>query len=189
MRGFSLLELLAALAILAVLAGMALVYMPEFVAAKRSDAALRSLRVMINFARHAAIVRGHTVIVCPRQQQASGTGCGPRNTWHHGALVFADYDGNHRLDTNDEELGRSEPMVSGRVYWRAFRSRSYLVFTPRGFTDWQNGHLLYCPHEGQPRLARQLVLNVTGRTYPSRDSNGDGVHEDVRGRPLRCPIS
>lgn len=173
----------------AVLTGMALVYMPEFVAAKRSAAALNNIRIVINFARHAAIVRGHSVVVCPRHLPAVNPRCGPRNSWHQGILVFADYDGNHAFTAGDKMLSQTEPLDSGRIYWRAFRSRSYLVFTARGSTDWQNGHLLYCPDNGDPRMARQLVLNVTGRTYPSRDDNGDGIHEDVRGRALRCPTS
>ncbi len=186
MRGFSLFELLAALSIAAIIGSAALIYMPDLVAAKRSNAALQSLRVVINFARHTAITRGQLVVVCPLQRSLTGPDCGPRNHWHQGTLVFADSNRNHRFDLGEEVLHQSEPIPSGRIVWRAFRNRGYLVFTPRGVTDWQNGHLLYCPASGDAQMARQLVLNVSGRTYPSRDTNGDGIHEDVRGRPLDC---
>ena len=153
------------------------------IAGKRSDAALNTLRATINYARHEAIVTNRHVVVCPRGEY----GCGPRDSWHRGAIVFADADRNGAFNGADVMLSQTTAIKSGRIYWRAFRSRSYLLFNPRGVTDWQNGHLLYCPGDRNPRYARQLVLNVTGRTYASRDTDGDGVHEDVRGRDLRCP--
>ena len=180
--GLTLIELLAALTIAAVLLSYAIPNMSALVESRRADSALNLLRAGINMARHAAINRNASVIVCPR----GDNGCGPRNTWHLGTLIFEDKDGDNRYGDNDLTLTDLDPIRSGNVYWRAFRSRSYLRFTGRGVTDWQNGHLLYCPANGQPQLARQLVLNYAGRTYASNDSDGDGVHEDVRGKPLNC---
>jgi type IV fimbrial biogenesis protein FimT len=182
MQGFSLLELLVSLLLVSVLAGMALFSTPALVAFKRSETALQELRTAINYARHTAIVYKTPVIICPK----GDGGCGSRNTWHRGALIFADKDGDHAFGQADTLLSQTAAVDSGRIYWRAFRSRSYLLFTPRGLTDWQNGHLLYCPHDRDPVYARQLVLNVTGRTYASRDRDGDNIHEDVRGRDLDC---
>jgi len=176
-------ELLVVLCLIAMFGSYAVFRMPQLVQQKQSTAALQDLRATINYARHAAIVRGEPVVVCP----AAESGCGPRNTWHTGVLTFVDRNGNRAFDAADTLLTRTPPISTGRIYWRAFRNRSYLLFTPRGITDWQNGHLLYCPFSGDPRHARQLVLNVTGRTYASRDANGDGIHEDVRGRALSCP--
>ena len=183
MRGIGLIELLVTLLLLSVLASLALFRAPALVAHKRSDAVLHTLRTAINYARHEAVVTNRHVIICPR----GDAGCGPRNTWHRGSIIFADQDRNGAFNSSDIMLTQTAPIRSGRIYWRAFRSRSYLLFTPRGITGWQNGHLLYCPEDGDPRYARQLVLNFSGRTYASRDSDGDGVHEDVRGRRLKCP--
>ena len=189
MRGYTVIELVLMLAVVAGLTHLATSNLPEWVARHRADSSLQGLRSTINFARHAAIVRQQTVVVCPdaapNRRQASG--CGSRDTWHLGTLVFADRTRNHRLDPDDDVLRRLPGIPDGHIYWRAFRSRSYLVFTPSGITDWQNGHLLYCPTNQDPRLARQLILNFAGRTYPSRDANGDGVHENHRGKPLFCP--
>lgn len=180
--GLTLIELMVALAIVSVLLSFSFASMTELAASRRADSALNLLRAGINMARHAAINNNSSVIVCPR----GANGCGPRNTWHLGTLIFEDKDRNNRYSEDDRVLAQLDPVPSGRIVWRAFRSRSYLRFTGRGMTDWQNGHLLYCPTTRDPRLARQLVLNYAGRTYASKDRDGDGVHEDVRGRPLRC---
>ena len=180
--GLTLIELMVALTIISVLLSFSFPSMTELVASRRADSALNLLRAGINMARHAAINHNTSVIVCPR----GSNGCGPRDTWHLGTLIFEDKDRDNRFSDDDRVLAHLDPVRSGRIFWRAFRSRSYLRFTGRGMTDWQNGHLLYCPANGQPELARQLVLNYAGRTYASKDRDGDGVHEDVRGRPLRC---
>ena len=179
-----------ALAILAVLAGMALVYMPEFVAAKRSDAALRSLRVMINFARHAAIG------AWSYRHRVSAAATGRRYRLRTAQFLAPRRSGICRLRRQSQVLTATTRNSAAQSRWLqvgctgARFALAAIWYSPRAVL--QTGRtaiFCICPHEGQPGLARQLVLNVTGRTYPSRDSNGDGVHEDVRGRPLRCPIS
>ena len=180
--GLSLIELLLGLLIISVLASISFRQLPSWISQLRADAALNSLRGGLNIARHTAIVRSVDVIMCPR----AGNDCGPRNSWHHGTLVFEDHDSDRAYTEGDVIVTQLPPITSGQVEWRAFRSRSYLRFTSRGMTDWQNGHLRYCPDDGDVRQARQVVLNYAGRTYASRDADGDGIHEDVQGAPLVC---
>ena len=114
--------------------------------------------------------------------------CGRRNTWHNGALVFLDRNANGRFDGSDVLLRRIPRLGEGeRFYWRSFRNRSYLMIRPSGLTDWQNGNLLYCPASGDPRFARQIVINAQGRVRHARDSDGDGIVEDAQGRAVDCP--
>jgi type IV fimbrial biogenesis protein FimT len=180
--GISLIELLLVLAISSILAAMAFKQMPAWINQLRADAALNSLRGGLNIARYTAIIKNVDVIVCPR----NGRVCGPRNSWHQGTLVFEDHDADQAHTEGDIVVTQLPPITTGQVEWRAFRSRSYLRFTGRGMTDWQNGHLRYCPHDGDLRQARQVVLNYAGRTYASRDADGDGIHENVQGEPLVC---
>ncbi len=133
--------------------------------------------------------RGH-----PSQENSSARGnpsqerCGRRNTWHNGALVFLDRNANGRFDGSDVLLRRMPRLGEGeRFYWRSFRNRSYLMIRPSGLTDWQNGNLLYCPASGDPRFARQIVINAQARVRHARDSDGDGIVEDVKGRAVDCP--
>jgi len=74
-----------------------------------------------------------------------------------------------------------------RVYWRSFRNRSYLQINATGLTNWQNGHLLYCPANGDVHFARAVIINAQGRVRNAADSNGDGIVEDANGDPLVCP--
>ncbi len=182
-RGFTLLELLVALAIAAIAMGFAVPGMQTLVQNYQTKSALNDLRTGIHIARHTAINKNTNVIICPRR----GDVCGPRNTWHAGALIFEDRDNNRARSDGDVIVAQINPITSGQIFWRAFRSRSYLQFTGSGLTAWQNGNLLYCPHSGEPEQARQLILNVAGRTYLSQDRDGNGIHEDARGRELQCP--
>ncbi len=181
-RGMSLIELLIALALSGIMSSLAVFYIPDWINRLQAESAINGFRSVINTARHAAITFNVDVIVCPRD----GEVCGPRNTWHRGTLVFADHDADQQVSAGDTMVAHLPALKSGQVVWRSFRNRSYLKFTATGLTDWQNGHLLYCPDNGDPQFARQVVLNHAGRTYSSRDSDGDGIHEDVRGNALVC---
>jgi len=182
-NGFSLIELLISMLIVSVMMSFAIPSSQMFLAGRHSEQVLATLRSTINFARQTAIALNAPVIMCPK----ANNGCGPRNTWHNGAIVFADFDNDHQPGPNDFIATHMQPISHGRIYWRAFRNRSYLKFTGRGLTDWQNGHLIYCADDGDLTQARQVTLNYAGRTYSSSDTNGDGIHEDGAGRPLRCP--
>lgn len=178
-------ELLASLAILASLASLAGPGMVRLVQQERSTTALNQLLGAVQLARSSAITRGATVTLCP---SADGHTCAGRNRWHEGAIVFTDEDRDGRRD-QDDALLRALPGFanSSRVYWRSFRNKSYLQLNSRGMTNWQNGHFLYCPANGDPRLARQLILNAQARVRKAPDRDRDGIAEDARGKPLRCP--
>jgi len=180
--GYTLIELLAVLAILATTGAFALANLPHWIAIHQAETTMRALRTAINMARHTAVANSVDVIMCP----AAGQECGARDAWHEGVLIFEDRNRDQQHGAADVRVTQVASFKHGRMFWRAFRSKRYLRFTSRGFTAWQNGHLLYCPANGDARLARQIVLNHAGRTYSSRDRNGDGIHEDVRGRALRC---
>ena len=183
-HGRSLLSLLVTLSLAATLTTLALPDFVDWVRGYRAQAAVAQLSARVTLARHAAVRLNRRAVVC----SSAGSGCLGRNEWHRGALVFVDADRDRQWTPDEPVVGRFPPLRRGvRVYWRAFRNRSALAFTPRGLTAWQNGHFLYCPADGEARYARQLVLNVGGRLRVSRDADADGVHEDVQGRPLACP--
>ncbi|MDE0350900.1 MAG: GspH/FimT family pseudopilin [Gammaproteobacteria bacterium] len=184
MRGATLIELLTALAVAGVLLAWGGVEATRLLAAFRADAAVAQMLGAVRFARHAAVERRGTVTLCP----AAADRCGRRNDWHRGALVFLDRNSDGRRSPDETMLRRLPRLRDGeRVYWRSFRNRTSLSMLPTGLTDWQNGNFLYCPPGGDPRYARQLILNAQGRIRQARDSDGDGVREDAAGRALACP--
>ena len=184
--GLTLVELLTTLAVAGILVATASGGAAHLVDQHRAGAAVNQMLGAIRFARHAAVAHRSPATLCP----ADGGTCGRRNTWHNGALVFLDENANGRFDGGDALLRRLPPLGEGdRFYWRSFRNRSYLMIRPSGLTDWQNGNFLYCPQGGDPRYARQIVINAQARVRHARDSDGDGIVEDARGRPVRCPRS
>ena len=182
--GLTLVELLTTLAVAGILVTAASGGAAHLIDHHRAGAAVNQMLGAIRFARHAAVAHRYPATLCP----ADGLLCGRRNTWHNGTLVFLDGNANGRFDGDDVLLRRMPRLREGdRFYWRSFRNRTYLMIRPSGLTDWQNGNLLYCPASGEPRFARQIVINAQARVRHAWDSDGDGVVEDARGRPVQCP--
>lgn len=183
--GLTIVELLVGLAVVAALCALALPAMRQFVETQRATAAVNQLIGTVQFARSAAVTASATVTLCP---SGDGARCGTRDAWHAGSLVFEDLDGDGRRGQRERVLRHFPALPPGsRVYWKSFRNRSYLSFTPTGLTAWQNGHFRYCPHDADPRHIREIVINPQGRVRRAGDRDGDGVVEDTEGRPVRCP--
>lgn len=194
-RGITLVELLVTLAIVALLGALALPGLRSLRDQSDSTLAVNQLMGQLALARSSAILQHARVSLCPSPGAGPGsghhpgtnTGCGARDSWHLGALLFIDSNGNGRREPAEAELRRFPPLATGRVYWRAFRNRAYLQYLPNGHTPWQNGSFHYCATSGAPNLARIVILTASGRSRVARDSNGDGVVEDANGQPARCP--
>ena len=197
--GLTLVELLTTLAVAGILVASASGGAAHLIEQHRAGAAVNQMLGAVRFARHAAVAHRSSTTLCPADgaqslQPGSARGypsqesCGRRNTWHNGALVFLDRNANGRFDGSDALLRRMPRLQEGdRFYWRSFRNKSYLMIRPSGLTDWQNGNLLYCPESGDPRFARQIVINAQARVRHARDSDGDGIVEDAKGRAVECP--
>jgi type IV fimbrial biogenesis protein FimT len=184
-RGLSIVELLIALAIVAMLTAAALPAMYRYAAAQDSTAAINQLTGAVQFSRSAAITSRRTVTLCP---SANGVDCAKRDDWHLGAIAFTDQNQNGIADPEDVVMAAFPPLPSGsRAFWRSFRNKSYLSFTPSGLTSWQNGHFRFCPRDPDPRLIREIVVNPQGRVRRAPDKNHDGIVEDTSGRPVTCP--
>ena len=181
--GASLTEMLTALAIAAVLAGVAAPGMSALVGRGQADAAMAQMVAAIRYARHLAVTRGTTATLCP----GAGARCGRRDSWHEGALIFLDGNNNGRVDAGEAIARRLPPLPDGhRLRWRSFRNRKSLSLRPTGLTNWQNGNMLLCPPDRDPKKARQLIINAQGRVRLARDNDGDGVVEGGDRRPVSC---
>lgn len=194
-RGISLVELLVTLAVVALLGALALPGLQMLRGQSDSTLAVNQLMGQLALARSSAILQHARVTLCPSagpslsagQHAGTSPGCGTRDTWHLGVLLFIDSNGNGRREPAEPELRRFPPLASGRVYWRAFRNRAYLQYLPNGHTPWQNGSFHYCAASGAPTLTRIVILTASGRARTALDSDSDGVVEDANGQPARCP--
>ena len=180
--GFTLIEVFIVLAIVATLMSLAMPGLDTMVRHRASDSLLTLVNNTVLYARNAAITGGTVVTLC---RSENGFEC--EGSWSQGMIVFKDADGDRALDEGQQVL-LNLTLESGEadVRWRAFGNRQYLQFTPPGSTRYQNGSFTICPINGDTRFARQLIINRAGRSRIAIDSDGDGIVEDSRGRPVRC---
>ena len=180
--GYTLLELLITLAILGVLLQMGLPSLAHLQRGREADMLMKTLTGHIALARSEAATQGRIVTLCPSRD---GVHCG--GDWGQGSLLFLDRNGDRVVNQDDRVLRvRLDETPPGSLRWRAFGNRQALQIDARGFLLHQSGNFTYCDASGDARLNRQLVVNATGRVRVSRDTDGDDVVEDSRGRPLLC---
>jgi type IV fimbrial biogenesis protein FimT len=181
--GFSLIELLVCLAIIAFL--LVNVVTPEFNEARSRheiDEVLQDVANSITMARTAAINENIMVTFC---RSSDGQHC--RGSWEAGSILFTDFNADRIINGPDRLLFRMPPMkASGKLTFNSFRNQQYLQLTPRGGTNSQNGNFTFCPANGDPKLARQLIINITARARMAQDLDHDGIVEDSQGRPVKC---
>lgn len=180
--GISLLEMLVTLSLLSTLLAVAQPGFSTLLQRTKSEAMLRKLASTIQFAKSSAISNGQLVTIC---RSANGNACGGK--WREGVMLFTDANADGKVNEDDNILRYvSFPNAAGDIDFRAFQNKQFLQVTGLGFTRSQNGNFTYCPDNGQASLANQLIINRTARLRYAADTNGDGLREDSRGRPIRC---
>ena len=180
--GFTLVELLLVLSILSILLGLSLPNFQAMYAQRHADTVIRKVSEAIQLARMSAIRTGKLVTLC---RSDSGVEWGGQ--WQDGIMVFSDRNGDRKINQDDVlQQFITFPGINGSLKWRAFQNRQYLQITNQGFTRYQNGNFTYCPNNGDASLAHQLIINRTARIRFAKDSDGDGIKEDSRGRPISC---
>lgn len=168
--GLTVAELLAVLAIAAVLFSAAAPSLATLAARSRADTTGEQMVGAVRFARHLAVSRGLSAVLCPGQ----GPACGPRNRWDTGANVAV----------NGTVALALPPLPTGyQVTWN--RRASGLTFRPDGSIT-QAGSLFICPPDADPLQARRIVINNQGRLYQERDRDGDGHFDGVDRREVDC---
>jgi len=180
--GFTLIEALFVLAIFSVLAFMAAGAWSALQLRVEGRTAITLLANSLSVARNTAITRQIPVAVCGSR---NANECD--NQWQEGILVFFDVQGLGKPAAASDILGFYRlDTRHARLVWRGFGRASRLRFDQYGRSTASNGSFTYCPQNRESRYARQVVINRGGRVRYSRDRNGDGVHEDVSGKPLSC---
>jgi len=180
--GLSLIEMLVVVSIVAFLAMGAMPDVSGWKQRKEIDALMRELIGAIDMARSHAVVENVMVTFC---RSDDGQQC--QGKWSDGSILFTDSNADRVLSGEDRLLFRLEPMKpAGTLEFKSFQNRQFLQMNARGFTNYQNGNFTFCPASKDPRLARQIIVSLSGRTRFARDKDGDGIAEDSQGKPLYC---
>jgi len=183
-KGFTLIELLVVISIIAILASLAVPSFSDIIRRQKSSGEANVLFSLVYLARSEAIKRNSVVTICKSNNadQCSGN-------WSDGWIVFQD-------DDKDGSRGTGEILISSgtigndyQLSWSAFGSNNYIRFTAQGLTLSQNGTFKLCPSDDDVRFARAVVISKTARVRLPKDTDSDGIYEDVSGNALTCDLS
>ncbi|MCW8876631.1 MAG: GspH/FimT family pseudopilin [Kangiellaceae bacterium] len=180
-KGFTLIDLLFALAILAILINIAVPAFSDLIKKGKIKSESSALYSVLQASRVVAVESNEKVTICPTQ---TGETC--TSEWSNGYLAFIDNNGNRRIDENEtvlfQKLVRSEDIS---LRWRAFGVRSSMQWLSSGITNHQNGYFEFC-FQGEPTLARALIISKSGRIRRSADTNGNQIHENSQDDDIVC---
>ncbi|XOZ33468.1 GspH/FimT family protein [Halomonadaceae bacterium KBTZ08] len=180
-RGLTLLELVIVLVVVGIVASMAVPGFQSLIEDTTRRSQMQSMVGLFNLARIRAVSEATIVTVCPLDGSDQCTG-----DWHQPVHVFADPDNQRALANNTTVFRVRKPVQSGS--WRVHvGNRGYFQYRPNGMVRGTLGNLTWCPESGNEKNAGQLIVNMGGRLRYAQDHSGDGVVQDSRGQPVKCP--
>lgn len=172
--GFTAYELLIVLAVVSILSGFG-TGLYSLVQDQQLATAVNGLLTDLHLARSEAIKRAHPVTLC---KSTNGTSCTRSSRWENGWILFADTNGNRRVNTGEAILRVHQGLSRGNTLGlrAAFGHNHNVTYQPSGFSQ-KNGTFTFCDARGAPK-ARAIILYYTGRPRASRSS--------AQGNALRC---
>lgn len=178
-KGFSLLELLAAISIFVILFSIAAPNLQTRIEKSKADAAIFSIHRILNYARSTAIISQKTVSICGSNNRTC------EKKWNEHLIAF--YDKNNNAIPEDEEIINIQTVNKGQsqIKTRLAFGKFILKINNEGQPNLV-GSFIYCPSSRRPTQARRLTWNRIGRFYLGRDTDGDNVVEDTNGKAIKC---
>jgi len=164
--GFSLIELLVALSVMAILVGVAIPAYSNMLTSHRLTSQSNAFLSTLHLARSEAIKRNGRVVVC---KSSSGESCASGGDWEQGWIVFHDINNNASLDDGEDLLRRGQALAEGFFMTGKPSVAAYVSYTPLGLTKktsgaFQAGTIKLCRSGTSGGEARQVVINITGRS-------------------------
>ena len=177
--GLSLIELLIVLATAAVLVSLGLSDWSQLIRTHKADKLSIELKELFTFARNQAVDQNTFFTLCP---SFDGIQCdkGATQKW----IVFSDHNRNKSLDGNDILVKATQLDLSDFELKVLPSNRGYFRYQALGITHGTPGSIIIC-HDDEKSI-RKLTLSMLGRLKESRDTNGDGIHENSSGQNPNC---
>lgn len=180
LAGFTLIELLIIVAIIGILTGYGFTGFTQLTQRTVATSVANEMRHHFAFARSSAIYQGTLVTLCAIDEDNHCTA-----DWKNTLMIFNDRNNNRTLDLDELVLRTLAAPKQG--FWRAKpANKGYFQFDSIGTAHGTLGSVTWCPDDKNNHHAVQLLLNLGGRLRQANDSNGDGIAEDSKGKPLSC---
>lgn len=183
MAAFTLVELVTVIAVISILVVISAPFFNSLLRSSESNQVFNRFYPALSDARTKAATLHYAVGLCGSGDRAS---CD--DDWNQGALLFIDQNQNRALDNNETILSYYPTNIKyGQVSWRgagSSHSQVLLYTAERGRLDMSNGSFQYCAEENY--WHRLIIVPKIGNARPSKDSNGDGIHETAAGTNISC---
>lgn len=180
-KGMTLIELLVSVSILCALLIIALPNYQDFIIKMRVDNEIYQLQRLLLITRNSAINNGSNAILCPLDDGVTCSG-----NWHKALSVFVDSNNNQQFDSVNEKIISFKPGIELNDKLLYAKRRNRITFSPSGhLSGLSNGTFRYCPKTNL-KLARGIIVAISGRFYLSEDNNNDGIEENRSGIALKC---
>ena len=188
-NGFTLIELLVTVAVVSILLAVGVPEFKRMTENNRMVAAINRMAGDLNLARSEAVKQGRSVTLCA---SADGATCSGNTDWSNGWIVFLDQNRNGSVDGTDALISRQGALPAGlQLRATQFDDNTIITFLPTGRllpTLDPDGTFVLCETRNKdPKQARAINLNALGRTSLARDTDNNGVRNDVEGNDVTCP--
>ena len=169
-KGFSLVELMVTIAIAGIALAIALPSLNSFTVQMRVDNEVAEIQRLLMTTRNAAINSGLNATLCPLNE----------NDTCQNTLVWT---GRIGVISVDGLIKEKAAIKAGDKLDFAF---STVTYNASGQLDTNNIDVFsYCP-KGLNDFSRGVDVSLSGRTYLSSDSDGDGIDEDRSKNKIVC---
>jgi type IV fimbrial biogenesis protein FimT len=148
-KGFTLLEMMAAIGIAAILLGLAVPSLTNFIRSSNLSASARNIVVDFALARNEAVLRAATVTVCTSTDLANCANTG----WNDGRIIFVDGGALGVVDAGDVIVSVTQPMDSALTAAATNLTAANVVsYSAQGrLADW--GQITVCaPNQMERRI-------------------------------------
>jgi type IV fimbrial biogenesis protein FimT len=167
-KGFTILELIAALAILAIITSVAVPAMSNIIRSNQTESTSQLLFSAMVAARSEAVARNLSVVLC---KSPNGIFCATTNDWEQGWLIYVDADGDGTKDITDPITGSYSAIDADFTLRTGSAYTNKLEFRADGSVA-EVGTFRLCGTDSDTAKGRSIILNITGRPRLT-----DGVSE------------
>lgn len=172
LKGFSLVELFAALSLISIIAVMALPTIGQVRAKQHLTSAVHNLHTSLNLARSLAIKRGEIISVCAQDPTSKAPKCmepGLSNgEWQNGWVIYSDLNNNQQIDATDKILSLTPAILSVAI--RSNANKSSVKLSALGASILSNQTWEFCHSKSSKNnpinRGYRLILSSPGQIRP-----------------------